>query len=452
MDREPPQAIESEQALLDCILQNGEGMALIADQLRPEDFYLTAHQHIYRASLDLFNNGKPTDMLSVADRLKSQGKLEEAGGASKLSSIHGSGGYHALAENYAQKIRDTAALRRVIEFCRRTELEAHNEHEDVGAFQERVSSEISGLLVTAPNGSYSKASDIYAEVCEKVRRINEEGQGASGLLSGYDRLDMITLGFRPGELSILAARPSIGKSALAIAIAGENSFLNKKHVAFFSLEMSAQSLIERLVAQKAEIDTRIFQGQPLDPDKQARLDLQKAKFEKAPLYICDNGRLTITGMKARARRIKAEHGLDLIVVDYLQLLSLDKRGRTREEEISNISRELKALAQSLHVPILALSQLNREVEKRSDKRPLMSDLRESGALEQDADVVMLLHRPAKYDPSADPQLAELAVAKNRNGRCGEVKLKWLNFCAKFKSWEEASTRTNMEGTDDYIPF
>lgn len=430
--RLPPQNLEAEQGVLGGIVLNNAMILDVAPILRPEDFYRETHQTIYRRILLLYAEGLPVDPITLAEELQRHGEFERIGGHETLTEILSAVPVSANAAYYAGIVRAKSTLRAVIDAGNRMLRAAYagdQTAEDVLTEAQRL---IFDVASRATGGNIRSVPEILPAVMESIDR-RQHGQ-LIGLGSGFPDLDQFTSGFRAGQFIILAARPSMGKTALAVNVAENVATSQGQPALIVSLEMDGESVVERTLAGHARVDSyRLRTGFGLSPYDLHQIARADQSLRSLPVYIDDTPGQSMLQIASTARRLKLRHGLGLLVIDYLQLIDGKGEGTSRQEQVSAISRQLKLLARELQVPVIALSQLNRDCEKREDKRPLLADLRESGSLEQDADVVILLYRPSFYDPNDRPGLAVLDVAKNRQGRTGTCNLTFLGHLTRFES-------------------
>ena len=454
MEKVLPHNLEAERAVLGAIILDPNALAQVLEILRPEDFHSEGHRLIYQAILELEAKGTPIDPLNLADHLKAKGELDQAGGPALIASLADGITSSVGVEHWAKKVREKAILRRLIQEASAIVEEAYSEPEDLESFLDYSEHRILEVALERAERRYTPVLDLLKSGLKMIEEIAQRRE-ITGVKSGYYDLDELTNGFQPQELIIIAGRPSMGKSALALNIARNASVEYGKTVAFFSLEMSKQQLVIRLLASEANISQNNLRRGIVPRGDWQKLIEASGKLSKAKLFIDDTSDLSVLEIKSRARRIMAESGgLDLVIIDYLQLirpaLAGKRRRESREQEVSEISRSLKAMAKELKVPVIALSQLNRQVEHREDKRPRLSDLRESGAIEQDADVILFVHRPGLYrtgtdynayeegEPDrdiTDDSFCELIVGKQRNGPTGIVYLNFSKECARFENRE-----------------
>ncbi len=440
-ERVPPQNIEAEQAVLGAMLIDKEAIAKASEILTSSDFYREAHRVIFNAMLELYNKNEAVDMVTVTEILKRDNKLEDIGGLAYITSLANVVLTAANVKYHADIVAEKSVLRQLVRVSTEIAAMGYEANEDVGTLLDTAESRILEISNRKKKADFTPINDVLMESVQNIEKLINNKGGLTGLPSGFADLDKLTSGLHPSDFIILAARPSMGKTALALNIVQNVALRAHKKiggeprsVAFFSLEMSKEQLVNRMLCAEAGIDSqRLRVGEMGDKDWDAlwgACDL----MSKAKIYIDDTAGITVMDMRSRARRLKAEHGLDLIVVDYLQLMQgSGKRNNSgdRQQEVSEISRSLKALARELDVPVLALSQLSRSVEARQVKRPMLSDLRESGSLEQDADIVAFLYREDYYNPETENKHTELIIAKHRNGPVDTVNLFFHKQFTKF---------------------
>jgi replicative DNA helicase len=445
----PPANPEAEQSVLGAILVRPQVMDRIADLIGPEDFYREAHGRIYKAMLDLYGRGEPVDLVTVNALLKERGHLEGVGGPVFLAGLSEQVGFATNAEYYASLVHDKAVLRRLLDCTQEIASACLAPVENVDEFLDEAEHKIFQVAEAKVRLGISPLSGLVDSEIATLEAIWARKDGAlTGVTSGYKELDEYTAGFQPGDLIILAARPSMGKTALALNIAfcaaygqrrGGGQSIAPVPVAFFSLEMSKQQLVRRLLSSEGLVDaSRIRRASFLTGQEWAKLQEAAGLLVDCPIYIDDTPAATVLDIRAKSRRLKADGKLGLVIVDYLQLMHGRHDAPSREQQISEISRSLKALAKELAVPVIALSQLSREPEKRGEnlKRPQLSDLRESGAIEQDADVVMFIYRDEVYrKDSPDKGTAEVIIGKQRNGPIGTIKLSFRDCFTRFDDLE-----------------
>lgn len=448
-DRVPPQNIEAEQSVIGAMLIDKNAVSLVTEKLMPEDFYRQAHQVIFSAILTLHSKNEPVDMITLINELKKMNKLDDVGGVAYVTLLANVVPTAANAKFHAQIVEDKSVLRQLVEGGTVIASMGYEGTEDIPDIIDQAEKTILQISNRKGGKDFAIISDVLTDTINHIQAVLESKQSITGVATGFKDLDYLTAGLHPSDFIILAARPSMGKTALAlniaqnVAIRGSREGQPKKRVAFFSLEMSREQLVQRMLCSEADVDAQRLRAGGDDKDKDNadiwnKLWIAADRLSNAEIFIDDTPGLSIMEMRSKSRRLQAEGGLDLIVIDYLQLMQGSvgsKSSESRQQEVSEISRGLKALARELNVPVLALSQLSRSVEARQVKKPMLSDLRESGSLEQDADIVMFLYRDDYYK-GADEDLThitELIVAKHRNGPVGRVNLFFRNECTKFIS-------------------
>jgi replicative DNA helicase len=429
----PPQNLDAEESVLGAMMLSPGAIGAVSEILDAGDFYRESHAKIYRAALALYAKGEPVDAITLVDELEERGELEGSGGRTRIHELASLVPATANAAHYARIVREMATLRGLIRVgseIAQLGWERPGETDDLVDRAEQVLFELSQQRVS---GEFSHIEDLLKESFERITALYESGVELTGTPSGFRDLDRITSGFQPGNLIIVAARPSMGKSALALCMAANVAVRSEIPVALFTLEMSKAEVTQRLMCSEAKVESQRLRTGKLAADDWPRLTAACDKLAKAPVYVDDTGSITMMELRSKSRRLKSrEPHLGLIIVDYLQLMTSGTNPENRVQEVSQISRQLKVLARDLDVPILALSQLSRAVEQRHDKRPILSDLRDSGSIEQDSDVVMFIYRDDYYNEESDQQgLAEVHVAKHRNGPTGSEKLSFLKRYAKF---------------------
>ena len=457
MGKIPPQAVELEEAVLGALLLEREALTSVIDILNPDIFYKEAHQKIYRAIAELFSDTEPIDILTVTDKLKKNGHLAEIGGPYYITQLTNRVGSPANIEYHTRILAQKYILRELIRVSSSTIKEAFEDSTDVFNLLDKAEQ---GLFDISENNFRRESSDIKSLVKDAITEVekakNSEGK-LRGVPSGFTGLDRLTAGWQKSDLVVIAARPGMGKTAFALSLT-RNAAMNDAPVAFFSLEMSSIQLATRLISSETEIAGEKLKKGDLRDDEWKQLNTKIQSLEEAPIYIDDTPSLSVFELRAKCRRMKEQHNIELIVIDYIQLMRAGENTGNREQEISTISRSLKALAKELNVPVLVLSQLNRSVETRGgDKKPLLSDLRESGAIEQDADMVIFIYRPEYYDilhGENDEDLrgkGEIIIAKHRNGSLDSVYLRFIGQFIKFADLEshEFSVNSGMNPDKDF---
>jgi replicative DNA helicase len=430
----PPQNLEAEESVLGAMMLSPGAIGAVSEILDAGDFYRESHAKIYRAALALYAKGEPVDAITLVDELDERGELDDVGGRPRVHELAALVPATANAAHYARIVHETATLRGLIRVgaeIARLGWERPGETPDLVDQAEQVLFELTQSRVS---GDFTHIEELLKESFERIVQLYEAGIDVTGVASGFRELDKITSGFQAGNLVIVAARPSMGKSALALCAAANIAVRGGTPVALFTLEMSKAEVTQRLMCSEGKVESQRLRTGKLAQDDWSRLTAASDKLMKAPIYVDDTGSLTMMDIRSKARRLKSSHPeLGLIVVDYLQLMTSGHSVENRVQEVSQISRQLKVLARDLDVPIMALSQLSRAVEQRHDKRPILSDLRDSGSIEQDADVVVFIYRDEYYNPDETDQqgLAEVIVAKHRNGPTDALKLSFLKRYAKF---------------------
>ncbi len=439
--RVPPQNLDAEQSILGGLMVDPLAWDQVSSTLTEEDFYKIAHRKIYVAIAELYAKSQPIDIITVSNLLTEKKELDAIGGPSYLAEVMNATPTAAHIESYAQIVHEKALLRKLIHMSGEIIEKAFNEsYENVESFLDEVEGQIFAIAEKKKTNGLIGAAELIKDSMNRLTELFERKAEFTGIPSGFGALDKMTSGFQPGELSIIAARPSMGKTAFSLNIAQHVTLREKKSLAYFSVEMGREQLMMRMLASEARVNLSDLRVGALSDNAWPRLIDRASKMAEAPFYIDDTSGISPFEIRAKCRRLKAQHGLDMIMIDYLQLMDLKTRVESRERAVSEISRTLKAIAKELGVPVVALAQLNRGVEGRSDRRPMLSDLRESGSLEQDADVIMMLYREDYYDRDT-PEikgLSEVIVGKQRNGPTGTVKLRWEAQIGRFSNIEEGA--------------
>jgi len=437
----PPQNLEAEQAVLGGLLLDQEAMAKVLDIVNGEDFYRPDHGLIYETCSDLFAKNQPIDLITLTNALEAKKKLKEVGGASYLSSLVANTASAANIVHHANIVQSKAVLRRLISTANSISAQAYEESRDAIELLDEAEKQLFDVADRRLGTHFIAIKNVLSDSFERIDELHRNKGKTRGVASGFNKLDDLLAGFQPSDLIILAARPSMGKTALALNIAAFAAVKSKLPVGIFSLEMSKEQLVDRLLTMEAMIDSWRLRTGNLEESDFSKLNYAMGELSEAPLFIDDTPLLSALEIKAKARRLQAEHGLGMIVVDYLQLMEGSKRGgneTNRVQEVSDISRSLKALARELKVPVIALSQLSRAVEGRpGTKIPQLSDLRDSGSIEQDADVVMFIYREEYYEPETEKKgIAQILIRKHRNGPVGEVELYFHPEYSRFTNIEK----------------
>ena len=471
-----PQAPELEEAVLGALMIEKDAYSLVSEILRPESFYEHRHQLIYAAITDLAIQQKPIDILTVAEQLRSRGNLEEAGGPFYITQLSGKVASSAHIEYHARIIAQKFLARELISFTSNIQTKAFDETQDVDDLMQEAEGKLFEISQQNMKKDYTQINPVIQEAYEMLQKAAARTDGLSGLSSGFHQLDKITSGWQNSDLIIIAARPAMGKTAFVLSMAKNMAVNSKVPVALFSLEMSNVQLVNRLIVNVCEIPGEKIKSGQLAPYEWGQLDYKIKELYDAPLYVDDTPSLSVFELRTKARRLVREHGVKIIIIDYLQLMNASGMSfGSRQEEVSTISRSLKGLAKELNIPIIALSQLNRGVENREGidgKRPQLSDLRESGAIEQDADMVCFIHRPEYYKIYTDEKgndlhgMAEIIIAKHRNGAVGDVLLRFRGEYARFQNPDDdmivpmpgeekkapvLRSKMNNGGGQDFVP-
>jgi replicative DNA helicase len=433
----PPHSIEAEQSVLGAILLSERALysLVIEEGLKPEDFYRRRHQLIFGAMLELYGESEPIDVLTVTEQLRSKGALEDAGGQSAVDGLAASVPAAGNARHYARIVREHSLMRRLITTTYDIQASVAQHDGDARDIVERAERLMLEVAHDDRQKDFRSIEEVLDTEIDKLHRLSLEQTALTGTPSGFKDLDDMTGGFQPGNLVIIAARPSMGKSALVCNIAENATIQHNAAVALFSLEMSETELAQRFVASQARIKGDDLRKGRVAEHKWPKILEASSRLARAPLFIDDSSDMSLLEIRAKSRRLHQQHGLGMIIVDYLQLLRADGRIENRVEQIAQMSRGLKILARELECPVLALSQLNRSVEQRTDKRPVLSDLRESGSIEQDADLVAFIYRDEYYDKESEREgEADIIIAKHRNGAIGEVTLTFQKEYPKFLNY------------------
>ena len=432
----PPQNIEAEQSVLGGILLDNNAVNSVLEILETADFYSEAHRKIFSAIIELSEKSEPSDLITLSNLLRNNKQIDDVGGVAYLASLVDNVPSAANIAYYSKIIKEKSILRRLIGVSTEILNKSYNSTTDVDHVLDDAEHAIFEISENKIKPSFFPLKDIIKDSFKTIEKLYEKKQLITGVPTGYEELDKLTSGFQQSDLVIIAGRPSMGKTALAINIAQNAAIEMEVPVALFSLEMSKEQLAIRMLSSEARVDSQRLRKGFLGETDWPKLTTAAGRLSDASIYIDDTPAISVLEMKAKSRRLKAENGLGLIVLDYLQLMRGRDSSMPREQEISEISRSLKALAKELNVPVVALSQLNRQVEARTDKRPYLADLRESGAIEQDADVILFIYRDEVYNRSEDnPEkgLAEIIVGKQRNGPTGKVKLTFLKEYTRFEN-------------------
>lgn len=437
LSKVPPYNIEAEQSVLGSMLLSKEAIYVAVERLKSEDFYKESHRKLFECIVELHENRNPVDLITVTESLRNKRLLEDVGGATYLATLTEIVPTPSNIAEYCKIVEEKALLRKLIETASHILSSAYEPKEDVEEILDEAERKIFNIVQKRRVENFYHVKDLILSTFERIEKLYHTKGGITGVPTGFPDLDSMTSGLQPSDLIIIAARPSMGKTAFALNIAQNAAIRYKIPVAIFSLEMSKEQVVQRMLCAESNVDSHKLRTGKLEEEDWPRLARAMGPLSEAPIYIDDTPGITSLEIRAKARRLKAEKGLGLVVIDYLQLISSRNQSETRQQEISEISRSLKAMARELNVPVLALSQLSRAPDARADHRPVLSDLRESGSLEQDSDLVAFLYRENYYNPDTDKKnIVEVIIAKQRNGPTGKVELLWLSQYTKFVSVEK----------------
>jgi replicative DNA helicase len=434
-ERTPPQDLIAEQSVLGGMLLSKEAIADVVEIIRERDFYRPAHELIYDAILDLYGRGEPVDPVTVSSELTKRGDIARAGGAPYLHTLISSVPTAANAGYYAKIVRDHAIMRRLVEAGTKIVQLGYSQEGEVDDAVDAAQQEVYDVTERRASEDYVRLAELLPDALDQIEK-NSTGVGEEGVMTGFKDLDKLTNGFQAGNMIVLAARPAVGKSTLGLDIARQAAIHDNQAVVIFSLEMSASEITMRMLSAEAKVGLQSIRTGGLNDEEWGRLAKRMGEISNAPLFIDDSANLSMMEIRAKARRLKQRNDLKLVIIDYLQLMSSGKKVESRQQEVSEFSRSLKLLAKELNVPVIAISQLNRTPEQRADKKPQLSDLRESGSIEQDADVVILLHREDMYDQQARQGEADLMVVKHRNGPTRTIAVTAQLHFARFTNMAE----------------
>jgi replicative DNA helicase len=431
----PPQNVEAEQSVLGGILIENDAINKVVEILTPEDFYRDAHRRIYNALINLSSRDEPADLITLTNELRKIDQLDAAGGASYIASLIDSVPTAANIEYYARIVKEKSILRQLIQTSTDIITESYQDRSDVESFLDEVERSIFQISENRVRPSFYPIRDIVKQSFKTLERLYEKKELVTGVPSGFKELDQMTAGFQPSDLIIVAGRPSMGKTAFCLNVAQYAAIEKRTPVAVFSLEMSKEQLVIRLLCSEAHVEGTKLRTGFLSEGDWPRLTIAAGNLSEAPIFIDDTAALSVLELRAKARRLKADQGLGMVIIDYLQLMRGRARVESRQQEISEISRSLKAVAKELSIPVIAVSQLSRRTEERTGMRPQLSDLRESGAIEQDADLILFLYRDEVYNRAEDNPnrgKAEMIIGKQRNGPTGKIDLAFLSKFTTFK--------------------
>lgn len=437
--RIPPHNLDAEQSILGGLMVDPYAFDQVSSIVTEDDFYKPAHRKIYAAITELYAKNQPVDIITVSNHLTDKQELEAIGGPSYLAEVMNSTPSAAHIESYGKIVNEKALLRKLIHMSGEMVEKAYGEsYESVEMFLDEVEGQIFSITEKKKTQGLTGAAELIKDSMNKLTELFENKQDHTGISSGFKALDKMTSGFQPGEITIVAARPSMGKTAFSLNIAQHVILREKKSLAYFSVEMGKEQLMMRMLASEARVNLSDLRIGALNDNAWPRLIDKASKMAESRLFIDDTSGISPFEIRAKCRRLQAQHGLDIIMIDYLQLMDLKQKVESRERAVSEISKTLKAIAKELKVPVIALAQLNRGVEGRSDRRPMLSDLRESGSIEQDADVIMMLFREDYYEKN-DPEVkgrSEVIIGKQRNGPTGTVHLKWESHIGRFSDLDD----------------
>nr|WP_240503531.1 replicative DNA helicase [Natranaerobius trueperi] len=433
-DRLPPQNVEAEQSVLGAMLIDGEAISTVTEILKTNDFYKDSHEKIYEAILKLGEEGEPVDLVTLSEQLRNDGILEAIGGIDYLTDLANAVPTSAHVHYYAKIVQEKSLLRQLISASTKIVSMSYEDPDEVEKLLDESEKLIFEVSQKTSTQDFVPVKEVLMETFDKIEHLYHNQGNVTGIPTGFIDLDQRLSGLQPSDLVILAARPSMGKTTLALNMAQHIAVKEDRPVAIFSLEMSKDQLVQRMLCAEAQIDAHRLRTGNLSSEDWPKMTKAIGPLSEAPIFIDDTASITVMEMRAKARRLKAEHGLEAIFIDYLQLMQGSKNPENRQQEISQISRALKSLAKELNVPVISLSQLSRAVEQRQEKRPMLSDLLESGGIEANADVVLFIYRDDYYNPDSEKQnIAEVIVAKQRNGPIGTVDLWFENQHNKFLS-------------------
>jgi len=435
--RIPPQNIEAEQSVLGAILLDKEVLSSVTEIISSQDFYREDHREIFEAIMDLYEKGEPIDLITVAEQLKVRGSLEAVGGLEYLTNLASLVPTTANAKHYAKIVEEKSILRRLIKASNEIINMGYEAAEEVSYVLDKAEKSIFDVLQKRNTQGFALIKDVLIDTFNRLEELYNNKGYITGIPTGFVDLDYKTAGLQNSDLILIAARPAMGKTSFVLNIAQYAAIHEKVPVAIFSLEMSKEQLVNRMLCCEAMVDSQKMRTGKLEDSDWQKVARALGPLSEAPIYIDDTPGLSVAEIRAKCRRLKLEKNLGLVVIDYLQLMQGRGKSESRQQEISEISRSLKILAKEINVPVLTLSQLSRAPELRSDHRPILSDLRESGAIEQDADIVMFLYRDDYYNPDTEKKnIAEVIIAKHRNGSTGTVELAWLGQYTKFANLEK----------------
>jgi len=436
----PPHNIEAEQAVLGCMLLDSDVIPTVTELIRSSDFYREDHREICEAIIDIVEKAGPVDIITVAEQLQQRGTLEKVGGIDYLASITSAVPTTANARHYAKIVEEKSLLRKLIKASQEIAGMSYEGAEEAEFVLDKAEKTIFDIIERRSTQGFTHIKDVLLETFNRLEELYNSKSPITGVPTGFTDLDMKTAGLQNSDLILIAARPGMGKTAMALNIAQYAAVQKHVPVALFNLEMSKDQLVNRMLCSEVMVDSHKMRTGKLDDEDWKKIAKALGPLSEAPIYIDDTPGLTVMDIRAKCRRLKLEKKLGLVVIDYLQLMRGRGKSENRQQEVSEISRSLKILAKELNVPVVTMSQLSRGPESRTDHRPMLSDLRESGAIEQDADIVMFLYRDDYYNPDSEKKnIAEVIIAKHRNGSTGTVYLKWFDKYTKFANLEKDGT-------------
>lgn len=437
LGRIPPHNIDAEQSVLGAMILDREAIITAAEMIRGEDFYKEAHREIFEAIVDLYNRDEPVDMVTLAEELAQRQILDAVGGISYLAGLSSAVPTTTNVKYYAKIVEEKSILRKLIKASAEILEKGYQAEDEINHILDLAEKNIFDISQKRSQEGFHPIKEVLLESFNKIEELYQNKGGITGITTGFTDIDRKTSGLQRSDLILVAARPSMGKTAFSLNIAQNAALKGGASVAIFSLEMSKEQLVQRMLSAESHIEIHKIRTGTLSEDEWPRLAKAMGPLAQAKIFIDDTPSITVMEMKAKCRRLKMEQGLDMIMIDYLQLMSGDGKAESRQQEISSISRALKGLAREMDCPVVALSQLSRAPELRADHRPILSDLRESGAIEQDADLVMFLYRDEYYHPDSEKKnIGEVIIAKQRNGATGTVELAWLGQFTKFANLEK----------------
>ncbi|NLN40753.1 MAG: replicative DNA helicase [Clostridiales bacterium] len=437
ISRMPPHNMEAEQSVLGCMLLDKESVATATDFLDSDDFYADAHKEIFDSMVEIYDRGEPVDLVTVTEQLRQRGTLEAVGGVAYLSDLSMAVPSTANIKYYVDIVEEKAILRRLIAACNEIIKQSYEAREEIDLIIDHAEKSIFQITQRNTASDFEPIKTVLLDTYAKIEELSKNKGKIIGVPTGFHDFDQKTSGLQPSDFILVAGRPSMGKTSFVLNIAQYAAIRANVPVAIFSLEMSKDQLVQRMLSAEANVELQKIRTGDLSEEDWIKLVEAAGPLSQAPIYIDDTPGISVMEMRSKARRLKLEKGLGMIIIDYLQLMSGRGRAESRQQEISEISRSLKALARELGVPVVTLSQLSRAPEARTDHRPMLSDLRESGAIEQDADLVAFLYRDEYYNPDTEKKnIAEVIIAKQRNGPTGTVELVWLGQYTKFANYEK----------------